>query len=51
VDEASGADIDRMLAAALATMSVKDAAALVAAATGTAKKILYARALELKDAD
>jgi len=51
VDEASGADIDRMLAAALATMSVKDAATVVAAATGTAKKILYARALELKDAD
>jgi 16S rRNA (cytidine1402-2'-O)-methyltransferase len=45
----SEADIDGLLVAALATMSVKDAAAMVAAATGSPKKAIYARALELKD--
>ena len=44
---ASADDIDTLLRRALASMSVKDAAATVAAATGTPKRIVYARALEL----
>lgn len=40
-------DIDRLLLQALGTHSVKDAAALVAAATGAAKRELYQRALAL----
>jgi 16S rRNA (cytidine1402-2'-O)-methyltransferase len=39
--------LDRQLRAALATKSLKDAAALVAAATGLPRKRVYARALEL----
>jgi 16S rRNA (cytidine1402-2'-O)-methyltransferase len=40
-------DLDGRLLAALATNSVKDAAALVTAATGLPRKVVYARALEL----
>jgi 16S rRNA (cytidine1402-2'-O)-methyltransferase len=46
-EAASSEDVDTLLRRALASMSVKDAAATVAAATGTAKRIVYARALEL----
>ena len=45
--EATADDIDTLLRRALAGMSVKDAAATVAAASGAAKRIVYARALEL----
>jgi 16S rRNA (cytidine1402-2'-O)-methyltransferase len=45
---ASAEDIDTLLRRALASMSVKDAAATVAAATGTPKRAVYARALELQ---
>jgi len=48
VEASGGAEIDRLLVTALATMSVKDAAAAVASATGTTRRIIYARALELK---
>jgi len=41
------ADLDTSLRAALADHSVKDAAALVAAATGLPRKQVYARALEI----
>ena len=44
---ASAEDVDTLLRRALASMSVKDAAATVAAATGTPKRVVYARALEL----
>ena len=44
----SETDIDALLTAALESMSVKDAAAAVAAATGVAKKQLYARAIQLR---
>lgn len=40
-------ELDQRLRAALRTHSVKDAAALVAAATGLPRKVVYARALEL----
>jgi 16S rRNA (cytidine1402-2'-O)-methyltransferase len=40
-------DLDGRLRAALASNSVKDAAALVAAATGLPRKLVYARALAL----
>jgi len=40
-------DLDGQLRAALATHSVKDAAALVTAATGLPRKLVYARALAL----
>jgi 16S rRNA (cytidine1402-2'-O)-methyltransferase len=40
-------DLDGQLRTALAANSVKDAAALVAAATGLPRKVVYARALEL----
>lgn len=43
----AGADLDALLAEALAGMSVRDAAASVAAATGLPRKAVYARALEL----
>jgi 16S rRNA (cytidine1402-2'-O)-methyltransferase len=47
-EEATGeADLDAQLRAALARESVRDAAALVAAATGLPRKQVYARALEL----
>ncbi len=40
-------DLDGALTRALATHSVKDAAALVSAATGLPRKVVYARALEM----
>jgi 16S rRNA (cytidine1402-2'-O)-methyltransferase len=43
-------DLDGRLRAALATASLKDAAALVAAATGLPRKLVYARALALSAA-
>ena len=46
-EEADPEDLDGRLRAALATESVKDAAALVAVATGLPRKLVYARALEL----
>lgn len=46
-ERASSDDVDTMLRRALGSMSVKDAAATVAAATGTPKRSVYARALEL----
>ncbi len=42
-------DIDDLLQRALATLSVKDAAAHVAAATGAPKKQVYDRALKIKN--
>ncbi len=42
-------DLDGRLRSALATQSVKDAAALVSAATGLPRKLVYARALELHE--
>ena len=45
---ASAEDVDTLLRRALASMSVKDAAATVAAATGAPKRAIYARALELQ---
>jgi 16S rRNA (cytidine1402-2'-O)-methyltransferase len=44
----TAADIDALLTAALATHSVKEAASIVADATGTPKRELYQRALALK---
>ncbi len=46
-DAATEADLDALLAGALQSMSVKDAAATVSAATGRPKREVYARALEL----
>jgi 16S rRNA (cytidine1402-2'-O)-methyltransferase len=46
-EESDIEDLDGRLRAALAANSVKDAAALVAAATGLPRKVVYARALEL----
>ncbi|NBX65501.1 MAG: 16S rRNA (cytidine(1402)-2'-O)-methyltransferase [Proteobacteria bacterium] len=48
---ASEADIEGTLIKALAVMSVKDAAELVAKATNTPKKQVYEMALRLKDAN
>ncbi len=45
--ERSEEDLDERLREALATQSVKDAAALVATATGLPRKLVYARALAL----
>lgn len=45
------ADIDRRLAEALETGSVRDAAAAVAGETGVSRKTLYARALALRRSD
>jgi 16S rRNA (cytidine1402-2'-O)-methyltransferase len=42
-------DLDGRLRAALATQSVKDAAAIVSTATGLPRKLVYARALELHE--
>jgi 16S rRNA (cytidine1402-2'-O)-methyltransferase len=47
--EASEADLDAALTAALATHSVRQAAALVAAETGLPRRTVYARALKLRD--
>ncbi len=43
----SVADVERALAAAMATMSLKDAATVVAAGTGLPRREVYARALAL----
>ncbi len=45
---ASDADLDTALTAAMATLSVKEAAALVAAETGVPRRVTYARALKLR---
>jgi 16S rRNA (cytidine1402-2'-O)-methyltransferase len=45
--EADTEGLDAQLRTALATQSVKDAAALVSVATGLPRKVVYARALEL----
>ncbi len=42
-------DLDGRLRAVLATQTVKDAAALVSAATGLPRKVVYARALQIHD--
>ncbi len=42
------ADVDALLAAALRTMSVREAVAGVAAATGVARRVVYARALGMR---
>jgi 16S rRNA (cytidine1402-2'-O)-methyltransferase len=44
-------DLDGRLRAALATQTVKDAAALVSMATGLPRKIVYARALQIHEED
>ncbi len=46
-EQADHEDLDGQLQRALAANSVKDAAALVSAATGLPRKLVYARALEL----
>jgi 16S rRNA (cytidine1402-2'-O)-methyltransferase len=46
-EAATEQDLDTLLARALQSMSVKDAAATVSAATGRPKREVYARALEL----
>jgi 16S rRNA (cytidine1402-2'-O)-methyltransferase len=50
-EETDPEDLDGQLLAALGRGSVKDAAALVAAATGLPRKLVYTRALELAKAD
>lgn len=50
-EEADPEDLDGSLKRALAGGSVKDAAAIVAAATGLPRKLVYARALELARID
>jgi 16S rRNA (cytidine1402-2'-O)-methyltransferase len=45
--EPAGDDLDRMLRQALQTMSIRDAAASVASASGLPRRQIYARALEL----
>jgi 16S rRNA (cytidine1402-2'-O)-methyltransferase len=49
-EQADAEDLDGRLRAALAGHSVKDAAALVATATGLPRRLVYARALTLADA-
>ncbi len=49
-EQADAEDLDGQLRAALGAHSVKDAAALVAAATGLPRKLVYARALALAGA-
>jgi 16S rRNA (cytidine1402-2'-O)-methyltransferase len=49
-EAASAADLDSLLRAALATQSVREAAAGVAAAMGLPKRVVYQRALELSAA-
>jgi 16S rRNA (cytidine1402-2'-O)-methyltransferase len=46
-EAATAIDLDAALRAALATQSLRDAAATVAAATGLPRKLVYQRALEL----
>ncbi|MBB3770600.1 16S rRNA (cytidine1402-2'-O)-methyltransferase [Angulomicrobium tetraedrale] len=48
-EEARAEDLDAALRRALASLSVKDAAAAVATATGLPKRAVYARALALQD--
>ncbi|MGI4952032.1 MAG: 16S rRNA (cytidine(1402)-2'-O)-methyltransferase [Janthinobacterium lividum] len=48
-DAGDAEDLDGMLQRALAAGSVKDAAAMVAGATGLPRKVVYARALELSE--
>ena len=48
-EAASGADVDALLLRALAAMSVRDAAAAVAEASGRPKKEVYRRALQLAE--
>lgn len=48
VGTASDADLDTALTAAMATLSMKEAAALVAAETGVPRRVTYARALKLR---
>ncbi len=48
-EPSSGADIDSLLERALAAMSVRDAAAAVAEASGRSRKEVYRRALELAE--
>ena len=48
IDEVAPVDVDAALTDALLTMSVGSAASEVAAATGVDRRMLYARALELK---
>ena len=50
-DAGTEADLDTLLMRALESMSVKDAAATVSAATGRPKREVYARALELGKRD
>lgn len=50
-EEAREEDIDAALRRALATLSVKDAAAAVATATGLPRRAVYARALALQGGD
>jgi 16S rRNA (cytidine1402-2'-O)-methyltransferase len=49
-EQADAEDLDGRLRAALAGHSVKDAAALVATATGLPRRVVYTRALALADA-
>ncbi len=49
--ESSAADLDAALRTALASLSVKDAAAAVATATGLPRRAVYARALALQAGD
>jgi len=48
---AAEADLDALLLAAMRTESVREAAAGVAAATGVARRVVYARALALRGAE
>jgi len=47
----AAADLDVLIRDAMATMSVRDAAATVAAATGAPRKEVYSRALALARAE
>jgi 16S rRNA (cytidine1402-2'-O)-methyltransferase len=47
----SAEDLDAKLRKALATLSVKDAASVVAAETGQPRRQVYARAVEIMAAD
>ncbi len=51
VETPSGDDLDALLRAALSAGSVKEAVAIVAASTGLGRKLVYARALALRDGD
>jgi 16S rRNA (cytidine1402-2'-O)-methyltransferase len=50
-EAAAEADLDALLLAAMRTESVREAAAGVAAATGVARRVVYARALALRGAE